>query len=111
MNLSPFLFSIFINDLDSFLSSCNIRGLESITSDIDEQFDIYIRLFSLLYADDTVLMAENENDMQNLLDSFSDYCTNWKLKVNIEKTKIMIFSRGVISNIFPSEHAPTLMVG
>ena len=32
-NLSPFLFSIFLNDLDSFLSSCDIKGLNSVTTD------------------------------------------------------------------------------
>ena len=25
---------------------------------------------------------------------FGEYCQNWKLKVNVEKTKIFIFSRG-----------------
>ena len=52
---------------------------------------IYMRLFTLLYADDAVLMADNPEDMQNCLDAFSEYCQRWKLNINIAKTKIIIF--------------------
>lgn len=36
-------------------------------------------------------MAENPTDLQNCLDSFASYCNQWKLNVNIGKTKIVIF--------------------
>jgi hypothetical protein len=39
-------------------------------------------------------MAESPEELQMLLDAFNDYCTIWKLNVNVDKTKIMIFSRG-----------------
>ena len=39
-------------------------------------------------------MAETASDLQNQLDKFSLYCNNWKMKVNTDKTKIMIFSKG-----------------
>ena len=39
-------------------------------------------------------MAESAADLQNLLNSFADYVDIWKLKVNVDKTKIMFFSRG-----------------
>ena len=39
-------------------------------------------------------MAESAADLQNLLNSFADYVDIWKLKVNVDKTKIMVFSRG-----------------
>jgi hypothetical protein len=48
----------------------------------------------MLYADDTVLMAESSADLQNQLNSFEDYCSIWKLKVNTDKSKVMFFSRG-----------------
>ena len=35
---------------------------------------IYFKLFSLLYADDTVLMADNPADLQSCLHDFSSYC-------------------------------------
>ena len=50
----------------------------------------------LLYADDTILIADNPTDLQQNLDFFHDYCIRWKLLVNIRKTKIVIFgSRGI----------------
>ena len=47
-----------------------------------------LNLFVLMYADDTVIMAENEHDMQRNLNLLNDYCNCNKLKVNISKTKI-----------------------
>jgi hypothetical protein len=39
-------------------------------------------------------MAESREDIQAQLNVFGEYCKKWKLKVNAEKTKIFIFSRG-----------------
>jgi hypothetical protein len=39
-------------------------------------------------------MAESAVDLQKQLDSFSDYCDIWRLKVNVEKSKIVVFSQG-----------------
>ena len=46
-----------------------------------------------MYADDTVLFASNKKDLQMTLDSYTDYCHQWKLKINVEKTKILCFGR------------------
>jgi hypothetical protein len=43
---------------------------------------------------DTVVLAESEEGMQNALDIFQLYCKQWKLEVNVNKTKIIIFSKG-----------------
>ena len=37
-----------------------------------------------------VLFAENIEELQNLMD-FHIYCSQWKLKVNQEKSKVVIF--------------------
>ena len=55
-------------------------------------------MFLLLYADDTVLLSENSVDLQNLLNVFVDYCDKWQLKINTDKTKVLIFSKGRIPN-------------
>lgn len=34
------------------------------------------------------------SNLQNTLNLFQEYCIKWKLKVNIDKTKVMIFSKG-----------------
>ena len=45
----------------------------------------------MLYADDIVLIAENESDLQLLLDVLNIWCKNKLLNVNHEKTKIVHF--------------------
>ena len=93
-NLSPFLFSLYLNDLEDFMNMNNAHGLDSISADMETDFNLYIKLFILLYADDTILFSESKEDLQLQLDIFHEYCSMWKLKVNINKTKAMIFSRG-----------------
>ena len=50
--------------------------------------------FALLYADDTALISERPNELQNQLNSFQNYSEVWKLKVNVEKTKVVCFGSG-----------------
>ena len=98
-NMSPFLFSLFINDLEDFLLENNITGLESVSKSLEEKLFTYVKMLVLLYADDTVLMAEKADGLQSALDQFLIYCNTWKLTVNIQKTKIMIFSKGRLPNV------------
>ena len=44
---------------------------------------------SLRYADDTTLMAENEEELKNLLMKVKEESEKVGLKLNIQKTKIM----------------------
>ena len=88
-NLSPVLFSMYLNDLEDYLMHDRSSGLEFETHD-DEMF-VYLRLIVLLYADDMVLLAGNESDLQRTLNEFDQYCKTWKLNVNIDKTKVVIF--------------------
>ena len=94
-NLSPVLFAIYLNDFHDFLSERCV-GLNDLCSIIDEELDIYLKLYVLLYADDTIILAESEADLQNALSSLHDYCIRWDLKVNISKTNVVIFSRGKV---------------
>ena len=70
-NLSPLLFALFLNDLSSFIGE-SVDGLESIkkaASDIDledSHFDKLFKMFILLYADDTVILAETPSALQML---------------------------------------------
>ena len=38
-------------------------------------------------------MAESASNLQTLLDKFYLYCDIWKMKVNVDNTKIVVFSR------------------
>ncbi len=48
---------------------------------------------SILFADDTVLTAENKNDLQNLVSVFYSVCKRRNLTVNIYKSKVMVCER------------------
>jgi hypothetical protein len=60
-NLYPFLFSIYLNDLQQFFEERNVCGLVCISDEIEGEFDIYLKLFVLLYADDTVLLYKTRD--------------------------------------------------
>ena len=47
---------------------------------------------NLIYADDTTLMAESEEELKSLLMKVKEESENVGLKLNIQKTKIMAFS-------------------
>ncbi len=46
-----------------------------------------------LFADDTVLLAESEGDLQRVVNEFYSVCKRRKLKVNAGKSKVMVFER------------------
>ncbi|MEW8546880.1 MAG: reverse transcriptase family protein, partial [Candidatus Thiodiazotropha sp.] len=85
--LSPILFIVFLNDLAEELSINNNYFEDN--GDIIEQFQKFI----LLFADDTMLLANTKLELQLLLNKLCTYCKTWNLTVNTNKTKVMIFSR------------------
>ena len=52
-----------------------------------------LKLFMLLYADDIIIFANSAVDMQLSLNILNEYCKKWKLKVNKDNTKIMVFRK------------------
>lgn len=82
--LPPFLFSLYINDFESDLikSVCEPTQLKDIS------------LFLLMYADDTVLLSESKEGLQNILDNLHVYCESWNIDVNVTKTKVVVFRKG-----------------
>ena len=46
---------------------------------------------NIRYADDTTLMAENEEELKSILMKVKEESENVDLKLNIQKTKIMAF--------------------
>ena len=82
--LSPFLFSMYINDLEGELMQNDIDGI-----DIG-----MLKLYLLLYADDIVIFSMSSEGLQKGLDVLCDYCQRWKLTVNTDKTKVMVFLEG-----------------
>lgn len=73
-NLSLFLFALFLNDVESFLITTNNIGVSTISYEIEHELGILLRLMIIVYADDTVLLSETPEDLQNQLYSFLLYC-------------------------------------
>ena len=82
--LSPFLFAMYINDLEE---EFHLKGSEGIDLGM-------LKSFLLLYADDIIIFASSAVELQNNLNILSEYCERYKLVVNTTKTKIMVFRRG-----------------
>ena len=78
--LSTTLFALYINDLANQIN--NVKKGVKIGSSI---------VSILLYADDIVLLAENEGDLQQMLEIVENWCKKWRLAVNHDKSKIMHF--------------------
>ena len=89
VNLSPILFAIFLNDLESYLESNNASGVN-----LELKFDnltLFLKLSVLLYADDTVIFGTDEKQFKDNLNLFFEYTKIWKLDVKFDKTKVTIF--------------------
>ena len=78
-NLAPTLFAIFVNDIAANINDLNL-GVPILNGE---------RLSILKYADDIVLIAETADDLQIMLNKLSNWTKQWRLSVNIDKTKVM----------------------
>jgi hypothetical protein len=80
--LSPTLFKLFINDINIiFNEECKPVKL------YDE------KISCLMFADDIVLLSENADGLQLAMNKLNAYTEKWRLKINIEKSKLMIFNK------------------
>ena len=75
-NLSPILFALFINELESTIANSGCHGIQ-LHPDI-------VQVFLLMFADDVALMADTVKDLQIQLNALQTYCEQFKLQVNIE---------------------------
>ena len=85
-SLSPLLFNIFINDLALKIKACG-KGVK-IDGDT---------VGILLYADDIVLLADNEKELQDMLDILNNWCVSNNMSVNATKSNVMHFRPNSIS--------------
>ena len=82
-----FLFAMYVNDMEEAPS----RGNTGVT--VDD-----VKLFLLFYADDAVIFAESAEELQNSINILFKYCNRWKLKLNTDKSHVIVFKRGRKSN-------------
>ena len=74
----------------------SFKSLNVISQDCDalndSELNLILNHLALYYADDTILLSEAESCLQLALDELFNYCTESKLTVNEDKTKIMCVS-------------------
>ncbi len=90
--LSSTLFALYIDNL--------ARKIKSLNSGICID-DVNVSI--LLFADDIVLIAESEEKLQYMFDEMYNWCHQWRLKVNCDKTKVVHFrpqSKGISKHKF-----------
>ena len=85
--LSPSL--IFLNDL---ISSLNGGGSAA-----------YARARALHHTDDILLLVETPNSLQDMINSLSDHCAAWNLKVNLCKSKVQAVRGGTNKWLYRGE--------
>ena len=83
-NLSPLLFNLYINDIPQYI---NMQG------GTDPVIIGNTRINCLMYADDVVLISTSKADLQKCIHSIKQFSEKWKLDVNLNKTKVMIFNK------------------
>ena len=82
-SLSPILFSVFINSL---LKDVEEAGLRIEISNGK-------RIGGMLLADDFVGVSESRESLQKLTDVVCGYYNRWRLKANVGKSAVMVFSK------------------
>ena len=86
LSCSPVLFSLFINDLDLDIIYNGRHGV-SLSSD-------FVQLMILLFADDMILLSETVIGLQTQLNSLFSAASRLQLKVNMNKSNIVVFRKG-----------------
>ena len=81
---SPFLFAMYINDVEEYLISRD--GNNKLGSAVG-----LLKLYVLLYADDACILARSKEGLDEGRKYLYDYCRLWKKTLNVTNTKIIIF--------------------
>ncbi len=81
---------MFVNDIDDNLLDNNYDFIQVG----DEWIGTMLEVLVLMYADDTVILAEDERGVNYALIAMERHCKTWKLEVNCRKTKISVFAKG-----------------
>ena len=87
--LSPMLFNIYVEKIFQIALEGVDTGIKINGKPIN----------NIRYADDTAILANNLEDLQDILDRVTEVGEQFGLSINITKTKMMIISRQEFNNI------------
>ena len=82
--LSPILFCLYIAELEDVFRERNIGGIRLGNE----------RIWSLAYADDIVILAENREALLDMCGTMKKFIKKRRLILSTEKTKILVFNKG-----------------
>ena len=85
-SLSPILFSVFINDL----------LIEVEKAGLGVQLNNGKSIGGLLFVDDFVGMSDLSEILQKLIDVVHKFCNRWRLKANVSKCAVVVFSNSKV---------------
>ena len=68
-----------------------VREINALELGIDVNGE---KIALLLYADDIVLLSDNETNMQTMLNTLHEWCKKWRVLINTEKSKSVQFRIG-----------------
>ena len=80
--LAPTLFALYLDDLVAEIKATG-NGIPLYNEEIA----------ILLYADDIVIFSTSPEGIQAKLDILESWCNNWRMNVNIGKTKVVHFRK------------------
>ena len=83
---SPIIFSLYINDLCSFIRQKCDTGI-FVTNDIPD-------IFCILFADDIANCADTAVNLQLQINAIAEFCTLTSMTLNLKKTEVMVFRNG-----------------
>ena len=70
-SLSPLLFAIFVNDLQSYLLQ---EGNNYLSLGRDARLENMLKLLISVYADDTVILADSPDKLRAAINGMEKYC-------------------------------------
>ena len=80
---SSFFFNIYMDELCT-----NLLETETEAPIINDN-----KVPCLFWADDLLLISKSKQGLQKQIEIVDQYCSDWKLTLNVEKTKIVIFNK------------------
>ena len=81
--LSPLLFGLYIEDLETYVKSRFPLAGPSCGG---------VHMALLMYADDTAVLANSPEELQQLLDCIQQWCCEHGMTIHVDKTEIVVFN-------------------
>ena len=83
---SPSIFNLYINSVAKYVREHGKHGVQFLPG--------MKEIFLLLFADDVALVSSSVVGLQTQINNLFEISKRLKLKVNLDKTKIMVFRKG-----------------